>query len=80
MNWPLVAKNYKNGLINLNFVNGDVQYVNLVGQMMRPVITLNTSGYEGLKSKIKLNNSDKVIRHKILELSMLETQSKYPFL
>lgn len=44
--WPLTFKNYKFGRLTFNYSNGDTQIVELEGILLRPVITLNTTGTE----------------------------------
>ena len=45
--WPLTFKNYKFGELNIQFSNGDRQSIKLEGVLLRPLITLNTAGFEG---------------------------------
>jgi hypothetical protein len=45
--WPLARKIYKHGTIIISYANGDVQKIKLEGLCLRPVLRLNTIGFEG---------------------------------
>ena len=49
--WPLARKIYKHGKIIISYANGDVQEIKLEGLCLRPVLKLNTIGFEGHTSK-----------------------------
>ena len=45
--WPLARKIYKHGKIVISYANGDYQEIKLEGLCLRPVLKLNTIGFEG---------------------------------
>lgn len=45
--WPMQNKVRKEGRLVVTYANGHAQTFELVGELYRPVIQLNTSGFEG---------------------------------
>ena len=44
--WPMQYKTYKYGMLNIDYCNGDHQEVKLEGRLLRPDISLNTTGFQ----------------------------------
>lgn len=47
--WPMTNKNYTYGVLQLHYSNGDEQSFELEGVLLRPALTLNTSGHEDVR-------------------------------
>jgi len=50
-NWPLAPIARLPGMITINYANGDFQTIELEGSLLRPVLQLNTVGFEGRKAE-----------------------------
>ena len=65
--WPMTYKIYKEGVLHINFSNGDYQKIDLEGVLLRPFIYINTSGFEGIEGPnvidfglVHINNTKKI--------------------
>lgn len=53
--WPLCPSLRLPGILHVNYANSDYQSFDIEGVLLRPVLKLNTEGFEGLPSEIVLD-------------------------
>lgn len=49
--WALTQRMYQSGNLTINFSNGDIQVINLKAELLRPILALNNTGFEGEEEK-----------------------------
>lgn len=54
--WPLTTRMYQSGSLTINFSNGDSQTIHLKAELMRPILALNNTGFEGKEEGLDARN------------------------